>query len=74
MSATESESALGAIRAARVPYPRDKVLTVFIKGAADAERAAQYLRARCGTTDGALAKASIDAFLADWEWLIGLCE
>lgn len=74
MSATESNAVLGAIRAARVPYPRDEVLAVFVQRAADGERAAQYLRARCGTPDGALARTSIDAFLADWEQLIKLCE
>ncbi|KAL2756010.1 hypothetical protein ACRALDRAFT_2042239 [Sodiomyces alcalophilus JCM 7366] len=74
MSAMESEAVVGAIRAARVPYPYDELLTVFIQRAADSERAAQHLWARCGTPDGTLAKTSIDAFLADWEQLVRLFE
>lgn len=70
----EAEAVLGEIRQARVPYPRDGILTAFIKRAADPERAAQHLRARCGTPDGALTRTSLEAFLADWEELIRLCE
>lgn len=70
----ESEAVLGAIRAARVPYPRDDILNVFIKRAADPERATQHIRARCGAPDGVLARSSLEEFLVDWEELIGLCE
>ena len=74
MSAPGSEAVLSAIHAARVPYPRDELLAAFVQEATDRERAAQTLWARCGAPDGGLAKASVDAFLADWEQLVGLCE
>lgn len=70
----ESEAVLSAIRAARIPYPRDDLLTVFIRRAADAARATQYIRTRCGTPEGSLSRTSLEAFLADWEELIKLCE
>lgn len=73
MSATESEAVVAAIRAARVPYPRDEVLTAFVQRAADSERAARFPLSRCGTPSGALNKTSIDVFLADWEQLVRLC-
>lgn len=74
MSETESEAVLGAIRAARVPYPSGDILATFVQRAADPERAAQHLRARCGAPDGNLSRTSIDAFLADWGQLIRMCE
>lgn len=76
MSATESdpEALLRVIYAARVPYPRDGILVAFIQRAADRERAARYLWARCGTPDGTLATTSVNAFLAVWEELIRLCR
>lgn len=74
MSMTDPEALFGRLRAARVHYPRDEILDAFVRQAADPERAAQHFWARCGTPDGALAKTCIDAFLADWEHLIRLCE
>lgn len=70
----EAEAVLGAISEARVPYPRHEILTAFVKRAADPERAAQHLRARCGGPDGSLARTPLEGFLADWEEVVGLCQ